>query len=164
MQWLHEGISPLLEFRTKKLLSLICLVIVTKIISPSLSQAISQNTGNAVFWPQRTGAEQEANNLGDQLNSAKENYAHSQAELGQVKAEKDGVFAALECNKRELHRKEQQLNQLKVELSGEKKLRVAAEQKAEILDDKLKRAQENLNLYETELVEVSTERYGRAAA
>ena len=88
----------------------------------------------------------------------------TQAELGQVKAEKDGVFAALECNKRELHRKKQQLNQLKVELSGEKKLRAAAEQKAESLDNQLNRAQENLNLYETELVEVKTESYGRAAA
>ena len=59
---------------------------------------------------QRTAAEQGVNNLSDQLKSAGENYAHSQSELGRVKKEKDDVFAALKRSKRELHRKEQQLN------------------------------------------------------
>ena len=113
---------------------------------------------------QRTAAEQGANNLSDQLNSARKSFAHSQMELGQVKTEKDSVVARLERNKRELNRKEQQLNQMKVELTGEKKVRAATEQKAESVDNQLKRAQENLNLYEKELGKVRTESDEIAAA
>ena len=92
---------------------------------------------------QRSAAEQGANNLSDQLKSAGENYAHSQAELGRVKNEKEGVVARLERNKRDLNRKEQQLYEMKVELSGEKKVRAAAEQKANSLSDQLNSARKN---------------------
>ena len=169
----------MLEFRTKKLLSLICLVIVTKIKVHRFHRQFHKILETQYFGlrelgqtknelthekHQRTAAEQRANNLGDQLKSAKENYAHSQAELAQVKAEKDGVFAALARNKRELHRKEQQINQVKVELTGEKYVRAATEQKAERLDDQLKRAQENSALCQTELAEVRLEYDGIATA
>ena len=169
----------MLEFRTKKLLSLICLVIVTKFKVHRFHRQFHKILETQYFElrelrqtkkelthekHQRTEAEQVANNLSEQLNRAKENYAHSLAKLGQVKTEKDEVFSALAHNKRELHRKEQQINQVKVELTGEKYVRAATEQKAERLDDQLKRAQENSALCQTELAEVRLEYDGITTA
>ena len=107
---------------------------------------------------QRSAAEQGANNLSDQLKSAGENYAHSQAELGRVKKEKEGVVARLERNKRDLNRKEQQLYEMKVELSGEKQVRAAAEQKANSLSDQLNSARENYAHSQEELRHMKREK------
>ena len=143
MHWFLEGILPYLQVSTKKLRSLIYLVIVTKIKVHCFHRQFHKILETQYFGlrelrqtknelthekHQRTTAEQGANNLSAQLFSAKESYAHSQAKLGLVKRETEGVVAALERSKRELHMKAQQLNQLKVELTGEKKVRAAAEQ------------------------------------